>query len=136
MGNKSYQLTRAGWSAQVWYWLVGKSYFPCRRIFIFCFSEHLGINIESLNSFLLRIQFLIQIYFDGLFTKFEGWLRILNTKERTETLKMFQNSNFVWENSKVTKLEISPLEWMKQYSFYFRLKALPDQEFQRFGIKY
>ena len=35
------------------HWLAGNSYFPCGRIFIFCFSEPLGINIEVLNSLLL-----------------------------------------------------------------------------------
>ena len=51
MGNKTYQLTSAGPSAHGWqigwHWLAGNFYFPCRRIFIFCFSESLGINIEG-----------------------------------------------------------------------------------------
>ena len=67
MGNRSYQLTRAGQSAHGWqigqHWLAGNSYFPCGRIFIF---ELLGINIEGLNSLLLGIQLFIHIYFDGM----------------------------------------------------------------------
>ena len=70
MGNRSYQLTSAGRSAHGWligrHWLAGNSYFPCGRIFIFCFSEPLGINIEVLNSLLLWKGLFIQIYFDGL----------------------------------------------------------------------
>ena len=70
MGNKSYQLTNSGQSAnhgQIgWHWLAGNSYFPCERIFISSFSEPLGINIEGLNSLLLGIQLFIQIHFDGL----------------------------------------------------------------------
>ena len=69
-GNKSYQLTSAGRSAHGWqigrHWLAGNSYFLRQRIFIFCFSEPLSINIEDLNSLLLGIQLFIQIYFDGL----------------------------------------------------------------------
>ena len=42
-----------------WHWLAGNSYFPRRRIFIFCFSEPLGINIEDLTSLLLGIQLFI-----------------------------------------------------------------------------
>ena len=57
MGNKSYQLTSAGRSANHGpigrHWLAGNSYFPCGRIFIFCFSEPLGINSEVSNSLLL-----------------------------------------------------------------------------------
>ena len=59
MGNKSYQLTSAGQSAHGWQigqlWLAGNSYFPCGKIFISSFSEPLGINIDGLSSFLLRI---------------------------------------------------------------------------------
>ena len=33
--------------------LAGKSYLPRGRIFIFCFSEPLGINIKILNGLLL-----------------------------------------------------------------------------------
>ena len=70
MGNKSYQLTSAGQSANHgqpdWHWLAGNSYFLCQRIFILSFSEPLGINMEGLNSLLLGIQLLIQIHFDGL----------------------------------------------------------------------
>ena len=55
--NRSYQLTNAGRFANHgqmgWHWLAGNSYFPRRRIFIFCFSGSLGINIEVLNSLLL-----------------------------------------------------------------------------------
>ena len=58
MGNRSYQLTSAGWSAHGWqidwHWLGGNSHHFLRgRIFIFCFSEPLGINSEVLNSLLL-----------------------------------------------------------------------------------
>ena len=56
-GNKSNQLTSAGQSANHGqsgrHQLAGNSYFPRQRIFIFCFSEPLDINIESLNSLLL-----------------------------------------------------------------------------------
>ena len=45
---------------------AGNSYFPRQRIFIFCFSEPFGINVEGLNSLLLGIQLFIQIYFDRL----------------------------------------------------------------------
>ena len=37
------------------HWLAGNSYFPCQMVFIFCFSEPMGINIERLNSLLLGI---------------------------------------------------------------------------------
>ena len=61
MGNKNYQLTNAGQSAnhgQIgWDWLAGNSYFPRQRIFIF--FEPLEINIEGLNSLLLGIQLFI-----------------------------------------------------------------------------
>ena len=36
------------------HWLAGNSRFPCGRIFIFCFSEPLGIYSEVLNGLLLR----------------------------------------------------------------------------------
>ena len=56
-GNRSYQLTGAGQSAHGWqlgrHWLAGNSYFLRGRIFISCFSEPLGINIEILNGLLL-----------------------------------------------------------------------------------
>ena len=56
-GFKSYQLTSACRSAHGWqigqHWLTGNSHFPCGRIFIFYFSEPLGINSEVLNSLLL-----------------------------------------------------------------------------------
>ena len=39
--------------------LAGNSFFGYRRIFISRFSEHLGINIEGLNSLLLGIQLFI-----------------------------------------------------------------------------
>ena len=41
-----------GWQIG-WHWLAGNSHFPCGRIFIFCFSEPLGINSEVLNRLLL-----------------------------------------------------------------------------------
>ena len=41
-----------GWQIG-WHWLAGNSGFPSGRIFIFCFSEPLGINIEILNALLL-----------------------------------------------------------------------------------
>ena len=70
MGNRSYQLTSAGRSAHGWqigrHWLAGNSHFPCGRIFIFCFSEPLGINSEVLNCLLLGKGLFIQIYFGGL----------------------------------------------------------------------
>ena len=51
MGKKSYQLTSAGLSAHGWqigrHWLASNSYLLCQRIFIFCFSESLGINIQE-----------------------------------------------------------------------------------------
>ena len=56
-GNRSYQLTRASQSTRGWqigrHWLAGNSYFLRERIFISCFSEPLGINIEILNGLLL-----------------------------------------------------------------------------------
>ena len=74
MENGSYQLTNASRPAnhgQIgWHCLAGNFYFPCERIFIFCFSELLGINIEGLNSLLLGIQLFIQIYFDVLWAVF------------------------------------------------------------------
>ena len=70
MGNRIYQLTSAGRSAHGWqisrHWLAGNSHFRCGRIFIFRFSEPLGINIEGFKSLLLGIQHFIQICFDGL----------------------------------------------------------------------
>ena len=63
MGNGSYQLSSAGQPAnhgQIGrHWLAGNFHFPCGRIFIFYFSEPLGINIEGLNSLLLAIQLFI-----------------------------------------------------------------------------
>ena len=63
MGNRSYQPTSAGWSAnhrQIGrHWFAGNSYFPCERIFISSFSELFGINIEGLNSLLLGHQLFI-----------------------------------------------------------------------------
>ena len=51
------QLTHAGQPTNQrqigWHWLAGNSYFLRGRIFIFCFSEPLGINIEILNGLLL-----------------------------------------------------------------------------------
>ena len=50
MENKSYQLISAGRSTKQGqigqHWLAGNSYFPCRRIFISCFSEPLGWKPE------------------------------------------------------------------------------------------
>ena len=47
----------AGRSAHGWqigrHWLAGNSHFPCGMIFIFCFSEPLGINIGILMGLLL-----------------------------------------------------------------------------------
>ena len=72
MGNGSYQLTSAGRSAnhgQIGrHWLAGNSHFPHGRIFIFCFSEPLGINSKILNSLLLGRGLFIQIQFGGLCT--------------------------------------------------------------------
>ena len=52
-GNRSYQLTNAGQYAHDWqigrHWLAGNSDFLHQRIFIFWFSEPLGINIEGSN---------------------------------------------------------------------------------------
>ena len=76
MGNRSYQLTRAGRSAHGWligrHWFAGNSYFPCGRIFIFYFSEPLDINIEVLNSLLLWKGLFIWIYFDRLWVILES----------------------------------------------------------------
>ena len=62
-GNGSYQPTSAGRSAnrgQIGrHWLAGNFYFRSGRIFIFCFSEPLGINFEGLNSLLFGIQLFI-----------------------------------------------------------------------------
>ena len=67
MENGSYQLTSTGPSANHGmmgrHWLAGNSHFPRERIFIFCFSEPLGINIEILNALLLWQPLFIQIYF-------------------------------------------------------------------------
>ena len=56
-GFKSYQLISAGQSANYGqlgrHWLAGNFYFPCGRIFNFCFSEPMGINSEVLNNLLL-----------------------------------------------------------------------------------
>ena len=56
-GNRSCQVISAGRSApgrQVGrYGLASNSYFLCRRIFISCFSEPLGINIEIMNGLFL-----------------------------------------------------------------------------------
>ena len=49
-------------------------YFPRGRIFISCFSEPLGINIEILHSLLLGIQLFIQIHFDRVCSKKESEL--------------------------------------------------------------
>ena len=69
MGNRSYQLTSASQSAHGWqigrHWLAENSHFPCGRIFIFCFSEPLGINSEVLNSLLLEKGLFIQISLAG-----------------------------------------------------------------------
>ena len=43
------------------HWLAGNSHFPCGRIFIFYFSEPLGIISEVLNSLLLGKGLFIQI---------------------------------------------------------------------------
>ena len=57
MRNRSYQLTHAGRLANQEqisrHWLAGNPYFLHGRIFISCFSEPLGINIEILNGLLL-----------------------------------------------------------------------------------
>ena len=67
-GYESYQLISASQSANHgwigWHWFACNSYFPHRRIFISCFSEPLGINIEGFNSLLLGIQLFIQISCD------------------------------------------------------------------------
>ena len=56
-GNRSYQLTHAGWPANQGqigrHLLADNSYFLRGRVFISCFSEPLGINIEILNGLLL-----------------------------------------------------------------------------------
>ena len=60
MEKRKYLQISAGQSAHGWqigqHWLAGNSFFPCGKIFIFSFSELLGINIEGLNSLLLGIQ--------------------------------------------------------------------------------
>ena len=67
MGNRSYQLTSAarsthGWQIG-WHWLAGNSYFLHWRIFIFCFSEPLGINIEGYEGLANCTRLFIQIGF-------------------------------------------------------------------------
>ena len=88
MGNGSYQLISAGQSANHGqlgqHWLAGNFYFPCGRIFIFCFSEPLGINSEVLNSLLLGKGLFIQIYFGGLWKAY-------GTLSNSEELKKLQN---------------------------------------------
>ena len=78
MGKRSYQLTGTSQftnHGQIgWHWLADKSYLPCGKIFISSFSELLGINIESLNSILLRIQLFIQIYFNGVWCRLKSYL--------------------------------------------------------------
>ena len=65
MGNRSYQLTSAGQSAHGWqigrHWLAGNSYLLRWRIFIFCFSEPLDINIEGYEGLVHCIRLFIQI---------------------------------------------------------------------------
>ena len=65
MGNGSYQLTSAGRSAnhgQIGrHWLAGNFYFLRRRIFIFCFYEPLGINIEEYEGLVHCTRLIIQI---------------------------------------------------------------------------
>ena len=66
VGCRSYQLTSTSQSAHGWQiswdWIAGNSYFLLQMIFIFCFSQPLGINIEGLNSLLLGIKLFIEIY--------------------------------------------------------------------------
>ena len=66
-GNRSYQLTSAGRSAHGWqigqHWLAGNFFFPRRKIFIFCFSEPLGINIEEYEGLLGLYQTFYSIRF-------------------------------------------------------------------------
>ena len=65
MGNGSYQLTCAGRSAHGWqigrHRLASNSYFPRWRIFLFCFSEPLGINIEGYEGLVHSTRLFIQI---------------------------------------------------------------------------
>ena len=67
MGNRSYQLTSAGRSAnhgQIGrHWLAANFNLLRRRILIFCFSEPLGINIEEYEGLVHFTRLFIQIRF-------------------------------------------------------------------------
>ena len=67
MGNKTYQLASAGQSTNLgqigWDCLAGNCYFPCQRIFIFCFSEPLDINIEGYKGLVYCTRLVVQICF-------------------------------------------------------------------------
>ena len=67
VGNRSYQLTSAGQSTNhgqiCHHGLAGNSHFPRWRIFIFCFSEPLGINIEEYKGLVHCTRLFIQICF-------------------------------------------------------------------------
>ena len=90
-----------GWQIS-WHWLAGNSFSPCGRIFIFSFSETLGINIEGLNSLLLGIQLFVSICFDGV------WVFIFTIKNNIlfhptisplyeKTWELFLGQNNIWE---------------------------------------
>ena len=53
--------TNASRSAHGWQLVAGNFYFPHRRIFIFCFSEPFGINIEGYEGLVHCTRLFIQI---------------------------------------------------------------------------
>ena len=64
-------MTSAVQSAHGWqigqHWLAGNFYFLRRRIFIFCFSEPFGINIERHEGLVHCTRLFIQICWRGVF---------------------------------------------------------------------
>ena len=81
MGNRSYKLTNAGHSAHGWqigrHRLAGNSFFPCGRIFIFIFSEPLGINIELFLKLYLKGCGVWWKWKEVYFISCENWTRRL-----------------------------------------------------------
>ena len=77
----SCQLTRAGRSAnhrqigQHCTWLASNSDFLYQRIFIFCFTEPLGINVECLKVFCLGSNFLLKSILTGCEPSTSRYLR-------------------------------------------------------------
>ena len=82
MGNGSYQLTSAGWSAHGWqigwHWVAGNSHFQRGRIFIFCFSEPFGINIEGYEGLVHCTRLFIQIRFGVVCWNTSDWQTLKN----------------------------------------------------------